>query len=128
MLLDQWDLILPFGEALSNDIWVILRHIDQPVRRWFITWWVNLQVVNNASLWISLLVAQPSDAFIFWLLEHKDRSRFDSHGLEHSNLCLSIAEALEDPAIDLAVWLLESLLDEWIQNSIRNWRSSLDAL
>lgn len=54
------------------------------------------------------------------LVKHKDHAGADVHGLEQIALGLSLWEALHDPSVDSTVALLQPLLYEGVDDSIRD--------
>jgi len=58
------------------------------------------------------------------LVKHKDHAGADIHGLEKIALGLGLWEALHDPSVDATVALLQPLLNEGVDDSIRDRSSS----
>ena len=117
-LLHETEAELPVGVALLDCLLSVLSLSKQPCLNEGVLRLLALQVVLNASLGVDSPVFESVDAHLLRLLEEAHERWLQPHCLEEVDLSLGLREAVKDPAVDLAVALLESLLHDLHANCV----------
>ena len=72
--------------------------------------------------------SEAFDAYLLGLFENADQGRLDLQGFKQIDLFFGLRVAVEDPSINAAISLFESLLDQRPYVLIRHYSALINAL